>query len=112
MKSLRKDDKGLLFELLIGAGMAIIIFFAVMFIGTFINATIDDSLVGALGMQVSGNDGVTIFYNNTELAARANRTLVNLSGDFDDVADALAIAAIVMAITLPLAAVVAIRRFL
>ena len=96
---LRHDDRGLLFELLVGAAMAIIIFFAIMNIGTFINGTIGQSLTDNLG-------------STTEFGGRGSRTLINLSNDFDDVLDALAIAAIVMAITLPLAAVVAIRRFL
>ena len=98
MLSLRKDDRGLLFQLLIGAAMAIIIFFAIMNIGTFINGTIAQEMTDNLG-------------TSTEFGGRGSRTLINISNDYDNVIDSLSIAAVVMAITLPLAAVVAIRKF-
>ena len=98
MKSIRKDDNALLFQLLVGAGMAVIIFFAIMNIGTFINSTIAQELTENLG-------------TTTEFGGRGTNTLRNLSTDYDNVIDSLAIAAVVMAITLPLAAVVAIRKF-
>ena len=94
----RSDDRAILFQLLVGAAMAIIIFFAIMNIGTFINGTI--------AQELSDNLGTT-----TAFGSRGTNTLVNLSGDYDNVVDSLAIAAVVMAITLPLAAVVAIRKF-
>ena len=111
MRSLVKDDKAILLQLLVGAAMAVIIFFAIMNIGTFINNTIDQELVDSLDIKISGNDGGTVWYNNSEFAQSANRTLLNISGDYDNVVDSLAVAAVVMAITLPLAAVVAIRKF-
>ena len=102
MKNLKqsfvKDDRAMLFQLLVGAAMAVIIFFAIMNIGTFINGTI--------AQELSDNLGTT-----TTFGARGTNTLRNLSGDYDNVVDSLAIAAVVMAITLPLAAVVAIRKF-
>ena len=98
MYKLRHDDRALLFQLLIGAGMAIIIFFAIMNIGTFINGTIAQEMTDNLG-------------TTTEFGARGTNTLKNISNDYDNVIDSLSIAAVVMAITLPLAAVVAIRKF-
>ena len=109
MKSLRNDDRAMLFQLLVGAAMAVIIFFAIMNIGTYINSTIAETAVNSLGDDITGQ-GSTPFHNNT-FAHKANLTLRNLSGDYDNVVDSLAIAAVVMAITLPLAAVVAIRKF-
>ena len=108
IKNIKQNDKALLFELLTGAAMAIIIFFAIMNIGTFINSTLGTQISDQVPLTADGGDNtVTGGWNN-----RIYNTTKNLSGDFDDVLDALSIAAIVMAITLPLAAVVAIRRFL
>ena len=101
MKSLRKDDRGLMFDLLVGAGLAIILFFAVMNIGTFINSTIGQTMVDSYPAAASRSD----------IQNKSIRSLTNLSNDYDDVLDALSVAAIVMAITLPLAAVVSIRKF-
>ena len=105
MFNLRKDDKALLFQLLIGAGMAIIIFFAIINIGTFINATVAQDLADQYTGIGTVDDGVNEFQH------KAYNTSRNLSGDYDSVIDSLSIAAVVMAITLPLAAVVAIRKF-
>ena len=112
MKTLLKDDRAMLFQLLVGAGMAIIIFFAIMNIGTFINSTISQQALESIDDAITrdAGGGATLWFNNT-FAHKANLTLRNLSGDYDNVVDSLAIAAVVMAITLPLAAVVAIRKF-
>ena len=109
MKHIKKNDQALLFELLTGAAMAIIIFFAIMNIGTFINSTIGQQVQNQAGsIELDGGDNTAA----GNYANKMNNTTKNLSEDYDDVIDALSIAAIVMAITLPLAAVVAIRRFL
>ena len=105
MRSLAKDNRAMLFQLLIGAGMAIIIFFAILNIGTFINSTIAQQALDGLDDSMTENSFNRVF------AHKANSTLSNLSNDYDNVVDSLAIAAVVMAITLPLAAVVAIRKF-
>ena len=109
MKNIKKNDQALLFEMLTGAAMSIIIFFAVMFIGTYINSTIGQQTVDQISSyELEGGDNTV----SGGYANRINNTTKNLSNDYDDVIDALTIAAIVMAITLPLAAVIAIRRFL
>lgn len=222
LRSLRKDEQALLFQMLIVAGLSIIIFFTTINVGTFLNGTISDTLTedyasntlsGSLSIDHWDNETGTathafqmnltteadnldlttsffyiranataIEYNLTVNGQQVNKTdnisegegwnttfsylisnssinasdttitfdwdisdyddcdgdvvnicafsnysqsgdfrtvqenmtfstLVNLSGDFDNTVDSLAIAAIVMAITLPLAAVVAIRKF-
>ena len=112
MKSFKNDEQAMLFQLLVGAAMAVIIFFAIMNIGTYINNTIADQAVDNIGDTRTADLGDTsIWWFNQTFAHRANATMQNLSGDYDNVVDSLAIAAVVMAITLPLAAVVAIRKF-
>ena len=87
--------------------MAVVIFFAIMNIGTFVTATIAQEMTDQMDLAADGGDHTATgnllnsYYNSTR----------NLSGDYDNVVDSLAIAAVVMAITLPLAAVVAIRKF-
>jgi len=112
MKSFVKNDRAMLFQLLIGAAMAVIIFFAILNIGTYINSTIADQTVTSLDDSFTPDaGGAAILWHNNTFAHKANLTMRNLSGDYDNVVDSLAIAAVVMAITLPLAAVVAIRKF-
>lgn len=72
--------------------------FAMMSVGTYIN--------GSVGQNFIENVDTT-----TDLGHAANTTFINLSNDYDDVLDSLTVAALVMAITLPLAAVVAIKKF-
>lgn len=91
---LLKNDKALVFELLISAAMAIVIFFALMNIGTYINGTIGDSLT-----ESSSSDDV-------------NATLETISEGYGDTLDIMVIAAIITVITLPLAAVVAVKRLM
>ena len=109
MLSLRKDDNALLFQLLIAAGMAIIIVFAILNIGVFINSSLNDNIMDTLD-NPHETDESTEWYNKT-FHQKVNRSLINLSADMDNVVDSIGIAAVVMAITLPLAAVVAIRKF-
>ena len=105
MKSFKNDEQAMLFQLLVGAAMAVIIFFAVMNIGTFINSTIAQELRDQSTSVEADADTVNVFHH------KMFNTSKNLSGDYDNVVDSLSIAAVVMAITLPLAAVVAIRKF-
>lgn len=103
MKRLRKDQKALVFELLIAAAMAVVIFFALMNIGTYINGTI------------SGNLEDTLPAVATDRTALQNDTYDNLQAisiGFDDNIDIMVIAAIITVITIPLAAVIAIKRLL
>ena len=100
MRSLRKDQQALMFNMLIGAGLAVIMLFAILNIGTYINGTISDSLVDTLPAAAS----------RTTLENRTNSILENVSTSYEDVVDIVVIAAIITSITIPLAAVVAVKR--
>ena len=100
VSGIRKDDNALLFNLLIGAGMAVIMLFAIFNIGTYINGTISGSLVDSYGSSPSAQEQRTI------------NTLENISAGYDDTLDIMIISAIIMAITLPLAAVVSVKKLL
>jgi len=93
MKLLKNND-ALVFELLIAAAMAIVILFALLNIGTYINGTIGDSLA-----ESSTSDDV-------------NTTLETISTGYGDTLDIMVIAALVTVITIPLAAVVAVKRLM
>lgn len=94
MKKLLKNNDALVFELLIAAAMAIVILFALLNIGTYINGTIGDSLE-----ESSTSDDV-------------NATLETISTGYGDTLDIMVIAALVTVITIPLAAVVAVKRLM
>jgi len=97
---IRKDDNAMLFNLLIGAGMAVVMLFAIFNIGTYINGTISGSLIDSYGASPTGVKLKTV------------NTLENISAGYDDTIDIMIVSAIIMAITLPLAAVVAVKKLL
>jgi len=104
MKKLYKDNNALVFQLLITAAMAVVIFFALMNIGTYINGTVSQNLSDEIEDIAAANR-----------TALQNDTLANLdtiSGGFDDNIDIMIIAAIITVITIPLAAVISIKRLL
>jgi len=103
MKLLRKDDKAIVFELLIAAAMAIVIFFALMNIGTYINGTVSDSLIDTYPAAAKDR---TALQNDTV------STLGSISDGFSDNIDIMIVAAIITVITIPLAAVVAIKKLM
>jgi len=94
MRNFSKDNRGIVFELLIAAAMAIVIFFALMNIGTYINGTISQSLTDASTSHV------------------VNTTLANISAGYSDTIDIMVVAALITVITIPLAAVVAIKKLM
>lgn len=101
---LRKNDKALVFELLITAAMAVVIFFALMNIGTFINGTVSQNLEDT----ITATDAA----NRTALQNDTLANLATISEGFDDNIDIMIIAAIIVVITIPLAAVISIKRLL
>jgi len=104
MKKLFKDNNALVFQLLITAAMAVVIFFALMNIGTYINGTVSQNLSDDIEAIAAANR-----------TALQNDTLANLdtvSAGFDDNIDIMIIAAIITVITIPLAAVISIKRLL
>ncbi|MBE3095356.1 MAG: hypothetical protein IMZ52_10030 [Actinobacteria bacterium] len=99
---LRKDQKAIVFELLIAGAMAIIMLFALMNIGAFINGTVSDSLTDTFPAAAS----------RSELQNRSVSALENISTGFDSTINIMVIAAIITVITIPLAAVVAIKQLM
>jgi len=102
MRKLRKNEKAIVFELLIAAAMAVVMFFALMNIGTYINGTISDQL----------EDSYPTAASRTQLENNSLASLGNLSTGFDDSIDIMLIAVIITVITIPLAAVIAIKRLI
>jgi hypothetical protein len=103
MRQLRKDERAIVFELLIGAAMAVVIFFALMNIDTFINGTISGSLEDTLPADAA---------DRTALQNDTYDNLQTISTGFDDNIDIMVIAAIITVITVPLAAVISIKRLM
>ena len=99
MKHIRDDTYGTFLNLMMGAGLVIVLMFAFMSVGTFVNGTVGQNLIDNID-------------TSTDLGNSANMTLQNVSSDYDGVLNSMMMAAFILAITLPLAAVVAIRRFL
>ena len=97
---LRKDQKALMFNMLVAAGLAVIMLFAILNIGTYINGTIASSLVESYGEATS----------RTALQNETVNTLENITAGYDNTVEIVVVAAIITAITIPLAAVVAIKR--
>ena len=102
MRKLRKNEKAIVFELLIAAAMAVVMFFALLNIGTYINGTISDQL----------EDSYPTAASRTQLENNSLASLGNLSTGFDDSIDIMLIAVIITVITIPLAAVIAIKRLI
>ena len=107
MLSLRKDDNAIAFQLLISAGFAIILVFAVINVGTYINSNVAQETADNLNLDADGGDNTV----KGTLANKAYNTTRNISIDYDNVLDSLTIATVIMAITLPLVAIVMVRKF-
>ena len=100
IKRIIKNNEAMLFNMLIGAGLAIVMLFAILNVGTFINGTISDELINTYPAAAS----------RTEIQTKSVNTMTNLTDSYDDTTEIVVVAAIVMAITMPLAAVVAIKN--
>lgn len=100
MRKLRPDTQAIIFDMLVGAGFAIIMLFAIMNIGTYINGTISSTLVDSYGVATgrSSMENMTV------------DTLENITAKYNDTIEIMGVAAIITVITLPLAAVVAVRK--
>ena len=91
-----------MFNMLITAALSVVIFFALLNIGTYINGQIGGSLVDS---YPSGS-------SRTALQNATVRSLQNITAYYDDVLDIMTVTAIIMVITLPLAAVIGVRKLL
>lgn len=92
------DDRAMLFNLLVAAGLSIVMLFAIFNIGTYINGTISSNLVESFGATPTKEEQSVIF------------SLGNISAGYDSTIDIMVVSTIIMAITLPLAAVVAVKK--
>ena len=101
-KEFQKNEDALMFNMLLTAGITIVIFFALMNIGTYINGQIATSLVDSYGTAT----GRSALQNQTV------SSLGNITTDYDSVLDIMTVTAIIMVITLPLAAVIGVRRLI
>ena len=102
LEQFKADDRGLMFNMLINAALAIVIIFALMNIGTYINGQIADSLIGSYptGTARSNLQNMTV------------SSLQNITADYDDVLDIETVTVIIMVIMLPLAAIISIKKLL
>ena len=81
-----------MYKLLVGAGVIAVIIFIMAATGTYMNTH--------LATDISDN-----IDTSTDMGYRANQTMLNRSEDYDSDVDNLAMAAYVMVITIPLAAI-------
>ena len=101
-KELHVDEGALMFNMLVGAGLAVILLFAILNIGTYINGTISSQLVESYGTATS----------RTTLENSTVSTLENITAGYDRTVEIIVVAAIITAITIPLAAIVAVKKLL
>jgi len=99
-KEFVSDKKGMI-QMLPTVGFAVILLYAIMYIGTYMNGTIGSQLISSFGDAAS---------ERTSFENKSVNTLDNLSGDFDNNVDIVSVAAIICVLTLPLMAVAAVRR--
>ena len=97
---IRNDNRAMLFDMLIAAGLAVVMLFAILTIGTYINGQISSSLVESFGEATTR----TALENDTVF------TLENISAGFGNTIEVTIVAAIIVVITLPLMAIVAIKK--
>jgi hypothetical protein len=102
-KLLAEDKKGLI-QMLPTVGMAVIILYAVMYIGTYMNGTIGSQLIETFPPNNNVSGWRTTFQN-----ASVN-TLNNLSGGYDSNVEIISVAAIITVLTIPLMAIVAVKK--
>ena len=82
MKHIKQNDQALLFELLAGAAIAVVVFFAISNVGTFINSTLGDELTDNYPTNTkSGNESIS--YSDLGTASGSHK--INLSEDPDNI---------------------------
>lgn len=102
-RGIEADDDAVIFELLIGAVFALIIGYAAMNIGVFINGTVANSLISTYP---------TTLTSRTAIQNSSVKNLQNLTGDLSSNTKMVSTAYLITIITLPLMAVVMIRKFI
>ena len=99
-RELVEDESGMI-QMLPTVAFSVIMLFAILYIGTYINGTISSTLVASYGAAGS----------RTALENMSVSTMTNLTTDYDDIIEIVTVAAIIVVLTIPLMAVVALRRF-
>ena len=94
-------DQNAMIQMLPTVAFAVIMLFAILYIGTYINGTISSQLVDSYGAAGS----------RTTLENSSVLTMTNLTGDYDSIIEIVTVAAIITVLTIPLMAVVALKRF-
>ncbi len=97
-RGIKKEEHAMI-QMLPTVAFAVIMLFAILYIGTYINGTISSTLVDSYGTSPSN------------LEQRSINTMTNLTVDYDDVIEIVTVAAIITVLTIPLMAVVALKRF-
>jgi len=107
MKSNRKSidtvfvsDKKAMIQMLPTVAFAVVLLYAVLYIGTYTTGTIGSQLIESYG------DAST----RTALQNASISTISNMSADFDNNTEIVSVAAIITILTVPLLAIASIRR--
>jgi hypothetical protein len=98
-KEAKDDNKGMI-QMLPTVAFAVVMLYAIMYIGTYMNGTIGSQLIDSYGTEATR----TTFEN------KSVSTLSNLSADYDSNTEIVSVAAIITVLTIPLMAIVAIKR--
>ena len=99
---LEVSDDVAMIEMLPTVAFAVIMLFAIAYIGTYLNGTIASELVDSYGTATS----------RTTLQNQSVNTLGNLTDSYDSTLEIVVIAAIITVLTIPLMAIVAIKRLM
>jgi len=91
-------DRNAIWDMIIGAAFALIFIITALYIGTFIQGTVGSSLISSMPAGTLGT--------------KATNTLYNLSGYWDTDVGMLNIALVIVIITLPLMALVYVRKIM
>jgi len=98
-----QSDEVAMIQMLPTIAFSVIMLFAIAYIGTYINGTIGSELIG------SYPDTLT---DRTTLQNMTVNSIENLSSSYDSTLDIVVVAAIITVLTIPLMAVVAIKRLI
>lgn len=100
-KEFKKNKAGLI-QMLPTVAFAVVMLYAILYIGTYMTGTIGSQLIASYGDAATR----TGFENNTV------STLGNLSSDYDSNTEIVSVAAIITILTVPLMAVVAVKKLM
>jgi hypothetical protein len=98
-RDIKADEKDMI-QMLPTVAFAVVMLYAIMYIGTYMNGTIGSQLIDSYGTEESR----TAFEN------KSVATLNNLSSDYDSNTEIVSVAAIITVLTIPLMAIVAVKR--